>query len=295
MWLDPQCGKQSGGIDILLMLCDRFLVNFQLIWNNVLVFLSEYLFLSLLLYNRCLGDFKPLLILGSVVIPHSGLHTFLNFLFPRRDFLLLPFNFNIDLCGPTLLGFSVSHRTTLVKITSSSRLVFKSTWLRTCCSWKLILERLSDSDFVDKSPLSIISSSKGKRGDFIFFIFTCRNILTMIKRTKHLILSTRRRGLVVHFFFSFNHQAIIWNDGKNGLVLWPVTLESVTSIVFPRFTIFDIVLWFLTCTEILCNFESDGQSWVFKLHSKGSMFIQCVNAPGHTKQSTLIRICKGVT
>ena len=94
------------------MMCNRFFVNFQLIENNVLAFLSGYLFLSLLLYDRCSGDFKPLLILESAVIPYSGLHTLLNFLFSRFDFLLFPFSFNIDLCGPTLLGFLVGNRMT---------------------------------------------------------------------------------------------------------------------------------------------------------------------------------------
>ena len=121
LWLNPQCGKQPG-IDILLMMCNRFFVIFQLIiGSNVLVFLSGYLFLSSLLYNRCLGDFKPLLILGSVVIPYSGLHTLLHFLFSWCDFFVLPFFFNIDLCGPILLGFLVGRKTTSVKITTSSR------------------------------------------------------------------------------------------------------------------------------------------------------------------------------
>ena len=123
LWLSPWCGKQSG-IDILMMR-NCFFVNFQLIGDNVLVFLSGYLFMSSFLYNRCFGDFKSLLILGSKVIPYSGLHTLLNFLFSRRDFLLLPFFFDIDLCGPILLGFSGGCRTTLVQITSSSRLVFE--------------------------------------------------------------------------------------------------------------------------------------------------------------------------
>ena len=102
LWLNPHCGKQLG-IDILLMMCNCFFMIFQLIiGSNILVFLSGYLFLSLLLYNRCLGDFKPLLLLESAVILHSGLHTLMNFLFPRRDFLLLPFVFDIDLCGPTV-------------------------------------------------------------------------------------------------------------------------------------------------------------------------------------------------
>ena len=113
---------------------DRFFVKFQLIGNNVLLFLSEYLFLSLLVYNRCLGNFKPLLIFGSAVIPYSDLPTLLNFLFPRRDFLSLPFFFDINLFGPTLLGFLVGRRTTSVKITLSSRLEFESTWLRACWS-----------------------------------------------------------------------------------------------------------------------------------------------------------------
>ena len=251
MWLSPWCGKRSG-IDISLMMRNRFFVNFQFIGNNVLAFLSGCFFLSLLLYIRYLGDLKPLLILGSAVIPYSGLHTLLNFLFPRRDFLLLPFFFDIDLCGPALLGFSIGCRTTMVRITLSRRLVFESTWLRAWWSGKLILAQLSYFDFVDKSSLFLTSSSKGKRDDFNF-IFSFVNILVMLKRTKHLILSTRRRGFVITSLPSFNHQAIIWNVDRNRLVSWPVTLESVTSIVSYRFTVSYIVLWFITCTEILCE------------------------------------------
>ena len=72
---------------------------------DVLVSMSGYLFLSWLLYNRCRVDFKPLLLLGSADIPYSGLLKLLNFLFPRRDFLWLPFFFDINLCAPTLLVF----------------------------------------------------------------------------------------------------------------------------------------------------------------------------------------------
>ena len=44
LWLNPQCGKWSG-IDILLMMCNRFFVIFQLIIrSNVLVFLIGYFF-----------------------------------------------------------------------------------------------------------------------------------------------------------------------------------------------------------------------------------------------------------
>ena len=101
LWLNPQCGKQPG-IDISLMMCNCFFVIFQ---PTIGIDVLAYLFLSLLLYNRCCGDFKPLLLLWSADIPYSGLFTLLNFLFPRRDFLWLPFFFNIELCGPTLLGF----------------------------------------------------------------------------------------------------------------------------------------------------------------------------------------------
>ena len=145
------------------MMCNRFIMIFQLIiGSNVLVFLSGYLFLPSRLYNRCLGDFKPWSLLGSAVIPYSGLHTLLHFLFPRRDFLLMPFFFDINLCRPTLLDFPIGRRTTSVKTSSSSRLVFKSTWLRAWWSGELILKWLSCSDFIDKSPLSMMSSLKGK-------------------------------------------------------------------------------------------------------------------------------------
>ena len=89
------------------------------------------------------------------------------------------------------------------------------------------------------------------KGWFQIHIFTCRNILVMIKRTKHPILSTRRRGFGITSLLSFNHQVITWNVGRNGLVLWPMIFESVTLIVSLRFTVSDIVLWFLICTEIM--------------------------------------------
>ena len=142
LWLNPKSGKCLG-IDISLIMFDCFFVIFQqTIGMDILVPMSGYLFLPLLLYSRCLGDFKPLLLLGSVVILYSGLHTLLNFLFSRRDFLLLPFFFNINLCGPTLLGFFVGRRTTSVKTTLSTRSVFKSTWLKVWQSGKLILKWL---------------------------------------------------------------------------------------------------------------------------------------------------------
>ena len=153
------------------MMCDCFFVIFKpTIGIYVLVFLGGYLFLSLLLYNRCRGGFKPLLLLESVIIPYSGLLTLLNFLFPRRDFLLLPFFFDTNLCGPTLLGFLVGCRMISDRITLSSILLFESTWLRVWWSGKLILEQLSYSEFIDKSPLPMLSSSKGKREDsnFVF-------------------------------------------------------------------------------------------------------------------------------
>ena len=114
LWLSPWCGKRSG-IDMSLMMRDCFFVNFQHIGNNVLVLPCGYIFLSLLLHNRCLDDFKPMLILWFAVVPYVGLHTLLNFLFSWCDFLFLLFFFNIDLCGPTRLGFLVGRRTTSVK------------------------------------------------------------------------------------------------------------------------------------------------------------------------------------
>ena len=128
LWLNPWSGEWSG-IDISLMMRNCFFVNFQLVGNNVQVFVCEYLSLSSLLYNRCLGDFKLLLTLWSAFVRYVGLHTFLNFLFFWCDFLLLPFFFNIDLFAPTLLGFFVGRRTTSVKTNSSNRSVVKSTWL----------------------------------------------------------------------------------------------------------------------------------------------------------------------
>ena len=105
LWLNPQCGKRLG-IDILLMMCNYFFLIFQpTIGIDVLVFLSGYLFLSLPIYNRCRGDFKLLLLLGSAGIPYSGLLTLLNLLFPRHDFFLLPFFFDIDLFESTFIGF----------------------------------------------------------------------------------------------------------------------------------------------------------------------------------------------
>ena len=170
LWLNPKCGKQPG-IDISLMMCDCFFVIFQqTIGMDVLVSMSGYLFLSSLLYNRCCCGFKSLLLLGSTDISYSGSLILLNFLFCRHDFFLLTFFFDIDLCRPTLLIFVVGYRITSFKITSSTRLVFESTWLRTWWSGKLIFERLSYSKFVDKSLLPMLSSSKCKR-DNINFIY----------------------------------------------------------------------------------------------------------------------------
>ena len=105
------------------MMCDVFFVIYQeIIGIDVLVSMGRYLYLSLLLYKRYRGDFKPLLLLGSIDIPYSGLLILLNFLFSRRDFLLFLFFFGINLRGPTLLGFVVGGVTTLGKITSSNRL-----------------------------------------------------------------------------------------------------------------------------------------------------------------------------
>ena len=138
---------------------------------DVLVFLSEYLFLSLLLYNKCCGDFKPFLLLGFAWTPFSGLLTLLNFLFPRHNFLLLSFFFDIDLCGLTLLGFLVGRRMTSVKITSFSRSVFKSTWLRAWWSGKLIKEWLSYFEFVDNHRCPCWVCQKAKVAISILYFY----------------------------------------------------------------------------------------------------------------------------
>ena len=65
--------------------------------------MSEYLFLSWLFYNRCRGGSKLLLLVGSADISYSDLFTLLNVLFSMHDFFLLPFFFNIDLYGPTMV------------------------------------------------------------------------------------------------------------------------------------------------------------------------------------------------
>ena len=144
-----------------------FFLNFQLIGNNVQVFLCGCLFLSLLLYNRCLVDFKLLSTLRFTVVQYVGLHTLLNFFFSWCDFLLLPFFFNINLCGSTLLGFLVGHRTTSVKTTLSNRLVvwIESTWIGVNWSGRLIREWSLYSEFDDKWLLFISSSLKCNRDD----------------------------------------------------------------------------------------------------------------------------------
>ena len=83
--------------------------------------------------------------------------------FFRIDFFLLLGFFNINLCGPTLLGFVVGCRTNSVKTTSSNRLVVESTWLRSNWSGKLIPEWSSYSEFVYKWLLSISSWLKYNR------------------------------------------------------------------------------------------------------------------------------------
>ena len=84
------------------------------------------------------------------------------------DFLLLPFFFNINLSGSTLLGFLVGPRTTLVKTTSSNRLVVESTWLWVNWSGKLRTKWLLYSEFVNKWLLFISSLLKCNREDLNF-------------------------------------------------------------------------------------------------------------------------------
>ena len=121
LWWIPRCDKLPG-IVILLMMCDWFFVIFQpTIGIDVLVFLSGYSFLSLLLYNICRCDFKPLLLLGFACTSYSGLLTLLNFLFPRRDFLLLSFFLWYWFVWAYTPWFLVGCRITSFKITSFSR------------------------------------------------------------------------------------------------------------------------------------------------------------------------------
>ena len=97
LWWIPQCDKLPG-IGLLLMIYDCFFVIFQpTIGIDVLVFLSGCLLLSLLLYNRCRGDFKQFLLLRFPCTLHSGLLILLNFLFPRRDFSCCQFSL-ISIC-----------------------------------------------------------------------------------------------------------------------------------------------------------------------------------------------------
>ena len=149
IWLCSWCGKRSG------IMRNCFLVNFQIIGNNVLVFLCGYLFLSSLLYTRCLNDFSIYWTLWFAIVPYFDLHTLLNFLFSYCDFHCLSFFFNIDLCGPTLLGFSVGRRTTLVKTTSSNRSVVWSIWLGVDWSRKLRIEWSLCIELIDKWLLFI--------------------------------------------------------------------------------------------------------------------------------------------
>ena len=111
LWLNVKCGNQPG-IDVSLMMCGRFFVIFQqTVGTDVLVSINGNLFLSLLLYNRCRGRFKPLLLLWPADIPHSGLITLLNILFYRRDFLLfLLFGFRFVLAyTPWFFGWSCNN------------------------------------------------------------------------------------------------------------------------------------------------------------------------------------------
>ena len=127
MWVKLFIEQQVVNLPAKLIIKKLLEYKQQHTTSNTLNILCGYLFLSLFLYNRCLDDFKPLLILQSAVVSYVGLHTLLNFLFSWCDFLLLPFSFNINVCGPTLLCFSVGRRTTSVKTTLSNRLVVKST------------------------------------------------------------------------------------------------------------------------------------------------------------------------
>ena len=175
------------------------------------------------------------------------------FFFSRHDFFLLPF-FSVSICAG--LHFLVL------------RLVVKRPRLKSLClaDWysnqlvlergkmgKLIQEWLSYPESFDKWLLPMLSLSKGKKNDFNFV--DPRTVISWqrLRAQSIRVFSRRRRSFSITAFPSFNHQTIIWNVGWNGLVLWIMTPESVTLVVSSRFTVLYIVLWFLTCTEILCK------------------------------------------
>ena len=117
--LNPTCGKRPG-IDISLMMSDRFFVSFQAtIGTGTPISLSSFV------YNRRRCGTLSSSLLGFTGTPYSSSLALLNTLFSRRGFFLSLFFFGIYLCGPTLLGFSVGRIMTSVKITSSSRLVLE--------------------------------------------------------------------------------------------------------------------------------------------------------------------------
>ena len=155
-------------------------------------------------FCSCIPNFvlvlKPFLLLRSTGIPYIGLLTLLNFLFPRCDFLLILFFFNIGLCGPTLLGFWVGHRTTSVKITLSSRSISESTWSRAWWSEKSVLEWLSYCESFDKSPLSMLCTSKGKRDDFNF-VFSRTVIYWLWLKEQNIWFPLQGEGVLISLLF----------------------------------------------------------------------------------------------
>ena len=107
----------------------------------------------------CLCSCIPDVLIISQYIEHCDLqlliytHSWVSFFF--CDFHSLSFFFNINLCGPTLLGFLVGHRTTLVKTTLSNRLVVGSTWLGVNWSRNLRIEWSLCVELTDKWLLFI--------------------------------------------------------------------------------------------------------------------------------------------
>ena len=150
--LKPECDVLSG-IDISLVMCEWFFCEIPCNNRNMFPITHEwischvfvctkytvlwYIILITIIagstdssYVTCCGTISSSLS-RSTDLKYSGPLTLLSLLIFRSDFVLLLVFFNIDLCGPTLLLFLVSCRTTLVKTTSSNILVVESTWLRT--------------------------------------------------------------------------------------------------------------------------------------------------------------------
>ena len=72
--------------------------------------------------------------------------------------------------------------------------------------------------FVVERPRLKSSRLTNRYSNQLMFTSMVSNILAMIESTRHPILSTRRGRFGITSLLSFNHQAIIWNIGRNGFV-----------------------------------------------------------------------------